>query len=139
MRPSLTRRAVLAGAGGLLLTACTGRRTPAARPTPDPDVALRAAAVARERALLAAYDAHLAATPALAARLAPLRADHLAHLQALGAGPVPGPAPAPLPVLADLERRTAEGHAQDCVTASRRLAPVLASLSACEASHLVVL
>lgn len=81
-----SRRSVLTGSVGLLgLTACSG---PALRPRPatiDPDLALTAAAVARERALLAAYDAAATATPDAAARLAPLRADHVAHLAALGA------------------------------------------------------
>ncbi len=54
---------LLAGGAGLL-AGCTGGGAPE-RPAPvDPDVALRAAAVARERALLAAYDAVLAADPA---------------------------------------------------------------------------
>ncbi len=85
-----TRRAVLTSGLAGLLSACTTaprrRTTPAA---PDPDLALTAAAVARERVLLAAYDAVLATTPALAAQLGPLRADHLVHLAALGASPTP--------------------------------------------------
>jgi len=85
-----TRRAVLTSGLAALLSACTTaprpRRSPAA---PDPDLALIAAAVARERLLLAAYDAVLATTPALAAQLGPLRADHLVHLAALGASPKP--------------------------------------------------
>jgi len=87
-----TRRAVLTSGLAGLLSACTTaprrRTTPAA---PDPDLALTAAAVARERVLLAAYDAVLATTPALAAQLGPLRADHLVHLAALGASPTPPP------------------------------------------------
>jgi len=85
-----TRRAVLTSGLAALLSACTTaprpRRSPAA---PDPDLALTDAAVARERLLLAAYDAVLATTPALAAQLGPLRADHLVHLAALGASPKP--------------------------------------------------
>ncbi len=85
-----TRRAVLTSGLAALLSACTTvprrRRSPA---VPDPDLALTAAAVARERLLLAAYDAVLATTPALAAQLGPLRADHVVHLAALGASPKP--------------------------------------------------
>jgi len=87
-----TRRAVLTSGLAALLSACTTvprrRRSPA---VPDPDLALTAAAVVRERLLLAAYDAVLATTPVLAAQLGPLRADHVVHLAALGASPKPPP------------------------------------------------
>src|SRR5207247_435053 len=52
---------------------------PAPPPRPDPLVAELDA----ERRLLAGYDATSAAHPALAARLAPLRADHVAPAAAL--------------------------------------------------------
>lgn len=152
-----TRRAVLSAGAVGLVAACTARRPPGAvRPArPHPDVALTAAAVSRELALLTAYDAALAATPALASRLAPLRAEHAEHLRALGAGPAgnptasPAPAPAPEPArgaggqarssLATAERTAAAAHAAATVTASARLAAVLASLAASEASHQVAL
>lgn len=151
-----TRRAVLsAGAVGLVAACTPARRAPGAvRPArPDPDVALTAAAVDRELALLTAYDAALAAAPALASRLAPLRAEHAEHLRALGAGPAgnptASPAPAPAPArgaggqarssLATAERTAAAAHAAASVTASARLAAVLASLAASEASHQVAL
>lgn len=156
----LTRRAALLS-GGLslgagLLTACTSRTRPRATPRPvDPDTALRDAAVARELALLAAYDDLLATSPALAPRLGALRAEHEEHLRALGQAP-PSPTPSspaasppssppssPLPGglvrLRALERSTAEAHAAAALTASRRLAPALASLAASEASHAAVL
>ena len=61
-----SRRAVLrAGLALPLLAACTDA-SPGPPPPPDPDLALHDAAVARERALLAAYDAALLAAPALA-------------------------------------------------------------------------
>ena len=94
------RRLVLLGAllAPLLpLAACTGEDAPAAPRPPDPDVALRGAAVAREQDLLALYDALLALTPARSgpaqAGLAGLRAEHAVHLAALlppAAGPSPG-------------------------------------------------
>lgn len=106
---SVTRRTVLRGglASGLLglsgagLSACTAdETTPGPLPAIDPDVALRAAAVAREVALLQAYDETLLAVPALASRLGPLRADHEAHLTALGgAAPTRSPVPSGSPVL----------------------------------------
>ncbi|MGB8651988.1 MAG: hypothetical protein WCD35_15150, partial [Mycobacteriales bacterium] len=77
MQPS--RRQVLVGTlSSALLTACTAS-PPRRAQRPDPDLALAAAAVAREQALLSAYDEALAAAPALAGELGPLRADHAAH------------------------------------------------------------
>ena len=174
------RRVLIAGPVALLavsgLTGCTsgGPDREAAAPTPapvDPDDALRAAAVERERALLRDYDAVLLALPELAARLAPVRGHHDEHLTALlgppagsssasptstapasasptssipgatgsAAGPVPTDAPAAVARLVAAERAAAEGHARDCLAASRRLAGVLASLSASELSHPVAL
>ncbi len=82
-RAAPSRRSVLRGALVLPLTvplvACTGEDRPAA---PDPDDALRAAAAQREVALLQAYDALLATSPARAAVLAALRAEHADHLAA---------------------------------------------------------
>lgn len=142
---STTRRRLLLGGALLPLAACTPSRE-AERPGPvDPDVALRDAAVARERALLASYDALLLASPDLAARLGPLRAEHAEHLAALGAQeqastatPVPVPAPA-LPALVAAERAAAAAHAEATVGASPALAAVLAQLAASEASHPVAL
>jgi len=153
-----TRRQLL-GAGALLLVAgCREAPTPATPPV-DPDDALRAAASERERVLLRAYDAALLAAPSLAARLAPLRAEHVEHLTALAGprasgGPVaqaptgspaapapPAPAP-PAAVLAGLvraEQSAAAGHGGAVGGASRPLAALLAVLSASEASHPVVL
>jgi len=120
----------------------------------DPDVALIAAAVAQEQSLLLAYDEALVEHPELAAQLTPLRDEHAQHLARLQPT-VPTPTPTPtvassaattreLPStrrakLAALERNAAAAHGTAALTASRRLAPVLASLSACEASHAVVL
>ena len=152
-----TRRSVLLVGVASALTACSrGAARPAA--AIDPDVALTQSAVARERALLAAYDEAVVALPALATRLVPLRAEHAAHLAALLSPPVsgsPSPSgpPTQLPVsaatatsaaatlarLADLERAAATAHTSGAVVASRRLAPLLASLAASEASHVVVL
>jgi hypothetical protein len=135
-----TRRSVLTAAavGGAAagLTGCTSKTRTAPAPV-DPDVALRTAAAAREQALLDAYDAVIAASPAQAARLAPLRAEHVEHLTALGATAAPGRAAAT--DLKALERITAAAHATAVLTASRRLAPLLASLAAAESTHVVVL
>ena len=133
-----SRRQLLAAAALLPVAACTTSDDRPARV--DPDDALRAAAVERERALLSSYDAVLAALPTLAARLAPLRAEHEQHLAALAA-PSPSPSPSAAPTvrtvaqLVALERTTAAAHATDALSASRELAMVLASLAASEASH----
>ena len=89
MRP--TRRELLGAGGLLLLTACTEGAAPAPARV-DPDVALREAAVLRERSLLQAYDAVLLALPALGERLLPVRAEHVAHLTALTGPALTGPA-----------------------------------------------
>ena len=156
--PGPTRRAVLAGGPALLLAAACSADEPAPRPEPvDPDDALRSAAAERERALLREYDAALAARPGLAPRLVPVRGHHAEHLEAL-LGPVPTGSPSPTPTaavppavpppaddaaalarLVEAERAAATAHAADCLTASRSLAPVLASLSAGELSHPVAL
>jgi hypothetical protein len=173
-RVHLTRRNALTSAGLALIAACTPGKPPTPAPIVDPDDALKASAVAREQALLSAYDNALTVLPTLAARLAPLRADHAEHLAALGVPPSPGasaasPGPsvaspssaasslpsspptgaastpagqtpqAVLQRLAELERTAATGHATGALTASRRLAAILASLAACESSHLVAL
>ncbi len=155
---SLTRRDLLLGgtaiAAGALVVGCTGE--PDARPARvDPDLALRAAAVLRERELLAAYDAALVDHPALRAVLAPLREDHAVHLARLEelTDPVMSPTPSAPPVVAPVKdapaaRRTAlrgqeraaqAAHRDAAITASRSLAPLLASLAACEASHAALL
>lgn len=152
----LTRRALLAAGAALPLAACTD--SPAPRPTPapvDPDVALRAAAQDRETALLQAYDDAVAVVPALAALLAPLRADHEAHLVALGvviAAPTASPSSAvpsaaALPTdpgrrkaavldrLVGAERLASKAHATGALAASPGLAALLGQLAASEASH----
>jgi hypothetical protein len=166
--PGPTRRAVLvagpalvlaAGPALVLAAACTADQpAPRSAPPVDPDDALRSAAAERERALLREYDAVLTARPGLAPRLVPVRGHHAEHLDALldqsPASTTPSPAPTaavppavPPPVddaaalarLVAAERTAGDAHARDCLTASRALAPVLASLSASEHSHPVAL
>jgi hypothetical protein len=132
MSAGMSRRSLLAGLAVAPVAACTSGSSAPARV--DPDVALRAAAVAREVDLVALYDA-LPPTPVHAA----LRAEHVEHLRALGAVlPSARPThPDPQPVPA--ERAAAAAHAADALRAGRGLAAVLASLAASEASHPVAL
>ncbi|WP_030217812.1 hypothetical protein [Streptomyces bikiniensis] len=136
------RRALLAAgaaAGAAALVGCTssggeGPRRPGAAEreaerVARAEAALRARSVAVARGLLERYDAVLAAHPALAPRLTPLRSSVAAHVRALGDGgtdgggtgavepaaasgsPAPSasaparsttaPSPAPVPVAAD--------------------------------------
>lgn len=95
-----TRRTVLGAAAVALLApalaGCTqaGDVAPATPPVPA-DVVAADRAAGRERVLLATYDAALLIAPQLADRLLPLRADHAAHLLALGLPEQPEPAAAP--------------------------------------------
>lgn len=163
MTATPTRRRLVQAAGALGLAAATGCRAPAPDPAAARDARLRAAAIERERRLVAAYTAALQAPAALpspagrdaaagerVALLRGLRAEHLAHLAALDplapatASPAPAAARPDLarPDLAGLarqERAAAAEHAAAAVTAGRPLAAVLASLGASEASHAVVL
>lgn len=128
------------------LTACSADDgPPAPPPPPDPDIALRATAVQRELGLIAAYDATLAAAaPVVAARYAPVRAEHATHLAALLDQAAAPPAPAvgtrrTRDQLVVLERAAATAHATAARTASAGLAQVFASLAAAEAAHEIAL
>ena len=156
-REGVSRRALLTALAVAPLAACTPDPGPA--PPPDPDDVLREQAVERERALLREYDAVLLVLPGLAARLTPLRAEHAEHLLALTGTPpsssaspsaaasapavpaVPPPATAAeaLRGLVTAEREAAVAHGAAALEASRELAGLLASLSASESSHPVVL
>ncbi|MEU8622712.1 hypothetical protein [Streptomyces sp. NPDC048623] len=98
------RRALLAaGAAGAAaaLAGCTSdgdaagpRKPDAAERAAAAEAALRGRSAAASRDLLAQYDAVIEGHPALAARLAPLRASAAAHVKALaegGTAPAPGP------------------------------------------------
>lgn len=165
----LTRRrllaAAVAGAVAGLGSGCTGSHEVATTPVIGPDHGPLAAALARERALLTAYADAMASFPQLAAELGALGGQHQQHLEALlehaGTSPTPGSSATLKPTaqpsssaqhpdssarakamrrrLADLERATGQQHGDAAVSASRVLAPLLASLAACEASHALVL
>ncbi|MEU7200034.1 hypothetical protein [Streptomyces sp. NPDC045470] len=169
------RRTLLAGSvlGGtaLLLTGCSDGSGPGGG-RQDADAAaderLRAQAARDSSALLARYDATLAAHPGLGERLRPLRAEVARHAAAFGVSPAPGapgapsarpgtgaspaassPGPSAPAVppdekqartdLAAAERRTADARATALVSAAPELARLLASVAAAGAAHAYLL
>jgi len=153
--PSATRRRFLAGTGLTLLSAAGGvvagllgtRHTPH-HPVQPP--ALLLAAVAAERALIAELDA---SRIPLATR-SQLRADHVAHLRALQAAVAqvsssPSAVPPTAAVqsgvapsaakLRQLEQLASAGAATRALGLTGRDAVLLASIAACEASHVELL
>ncbi|MEJ8642256.1 hypothetical protein WKI68_13960 [Streptomyces sp. MS1.HAVA.3] len=94
-RPS--RRSLLAGAAGAagaaLLTGCSGDGPTGGDAAIPLERRMREAAVRDSARLLERYDATAAAHPALAARLAPLRAAVAAHEAALSPDPAGSPSP----------------------------------------------
>jgi hypothetical protein len=97
--PEFSRRRLLAACAAVSVGACTSGRSSHPRPEPsDPDTLARAAAARAEQAIAEAYDVALAsativATPALAARLTPLRDHHRAHVDVLVEPTSPSPTP----------------------------------------------
>ncbi|MGW4807585.1 ferritin-like domain-containing protein [Kitasatospora sp. NPDC004272] len=146
-------------AGFQLLTGCTGDHPaqPARPGAEDPDLPLRRRQLAATDALLADYDAVLAAaTAADADKLGDLREDLLRHREALApaaASPAPSASPSstasaspstpsPARTAADLaaaELRTAELRLADLAAASPELARTLASVAASDAAHAAAL
>jgi hypothetical protein len=159
----VSRRGVVAVAAAGVVGGCSegaGHARPAPAP-PDPAVVERARAARDSAALLARYDAALAAHPALAGRLGPLRAEVARHVGAFGgtavppvtaptAAPAAGPSPAPaanpattpagtLTDLAGAERALADQRAKALLTVPGDLARLLASVAAAGAGHVVLL
>lgn len=92
-----SRRSLLAGAAGItgaaLLSGCSGGGPPESEPEIPLERRMRETAVRDSTRLLERYDATSAAHPALAERLAPLRASVAAHTAALAADPAASPSP----------------------------------------------
>jgi hypothetical protein len=166
-RQVLAGLAVTAAAG--VTAACTDdkivtvpRRPGDVRPNPVEQFQLYLAA---ERRLRDAYAATIAKHPALRPKLAPVLAEHVEHVTAMeeitGVAPAPAPsgspasAPAPpdpaakaavpatprvaLAALRAAEKAAAARYAAACLTETGNRAALLASVSACETTHLVVL
>ena len=145
----VTRRHVLLGGLGVVaatavgaLAAVTGDRGTGSAQAPAELVAARDA----ELRLIAAIDASVARDPALRAHLAPIRADHVAHRDALDGALASYPARSPAaaatragaldrPGLRAAERTAAAHAAQRAATLAGPNAALLASIAACEASH----
>jgi hypothetical protein len=154
-----TRRAVLGGSAAVLASAAGGCTTVgrADAPPAGPEVTLLDKVIQGEAALIALYDAVIAAHSGLAARLRPLREHHAQHMAVLRRHYVPGsitgtatPAPRPtttappsssaaLAAIRSAERRAAAARADDVRRVSPGLAQLLASIGACEAGHAQVL
>ncbi|MFD4588106.1 hypothetical protein ACFWOY_20100 [Streptomyces sp. NPDC058423] len=103
-RTGTTRRRALLASGAVAVAALTGCSSDAPGPrrattrSESAETALRRASAGLSSALLLRYDAVLTAHPALAARLSPLRAEVVRHVEALaptGARPLPGTSPDP--------------------------------------------
>jgi hypothetical protein len=163
MARDATRRRVLAAAAAalpLVLAGCKGIAALGSPPKPAPDVSVATDAIAVEQQLIAHYGAVLAAVPGLAATLRPLldqHHDHLALLRARlivphggqplpspratarGRAPVPGTTAAALGYLRDAEDAAAAALLAHLAAAPPSLAPLLASISASEATHALVL
>ncbi|MFG2227132.1 hypothetical protein [Streptomyces sp. NPDC048644] len=154
----LTRRTTLLAGAALgaapLLTGCSD-----APGTPPPDRTasadrLRTTAARDSTALLARYDATLAAHPALQDRLRPLRDEVARHAEAFGAKstpttpsapsgknhpPVPEDEKAARTTLADAERHLADTRTKTLRTAPPDLARLLASVAAAGTAHTYLL
>ena len=156
----LTRRALLGLAVGttLGLVGCSNsssgdKGTPGAGggKGEDPDTAVLAEAVADTRELIARYDD---APASIRKKIIALRADHQAHLEALGATSMtsatptsafgattepsakPSSGPATLAALSTAEKTAADLRVDQCTRAkSGDLARLLASIGGCEAGH----
>ncbi|MFF4601181.1 hypothetical protein ACFY12_00275 [Streptomyces sp. NPDC001339] len=159
----MRRRTLLAGAAlgsGALLTGCSAEDRPGRDESSAAADRLRERAARDSTALLARYDATLAAHPALAERLRPLRSEVAAHARAFtddGATPSAGGAPSGEPVhkagtpsvpgeeqaarsaLADAERRLSGTRTRELLTAPPELARLLASVAASGAAHAYLL
>ena len=157
-----TRRRVLAATAAalpLVMAGCKGLGALGTPPKPAADVAVTREAITVESTLIARYGAVLAAVPSLAGELRPLLAqhhDHLAQLHArliiprAAAQPSPSPKASPstappgtpaaaLAYLRDAENAAAASLLAHLDTATPSLAQLLASISASEATHALIL
>lgn len=154
------RRSLLASvAGGALLAGCsdgTGSTEESTAGSPSVVERARARAARDSRGIVERYDAVLAAYPALAERVGPLRAEAVRHAEAFGetvatSSPTTSPAsPSPsvtvpatekdaLAQLAAAERALADRRAKALLDVPGELARLLASVAAAGAAHAYLL
>ncbi|WP_416520590.1 hypothetical protein [Streptomyces achromogenes] len=150
------RRTLLASAAGAALLAGCSAGADSGDDGPSAAARARARAARDSRGLLARYDAVLAAHPALADRLRPLRAEVAAHAAAFEEGtkhspaaskPPASAAPAAVPAaekdavtqLATAERALADRRAKELLQVPGELARLLASVAAAGAAHAYLL
>lgn len=153
------RRSLLASAAGAaLLVGCSSGADSRESTGGSPSVTAKARArAARESAgLLERYDAVLAAHPAVAERLRPLRAEVVRHTEAFGGtvakGSPASPSPSPsgsaavpvrekdaLALLAAAERTLADRRAAALLDVPGELARLMASVAAAGAAHAYLL
>lgn len=159
-RPALRRREALAVALAVpLLTAgCTkGFGALGTPPGPGPDVAVLTSAIGEEQLMVARYQRVMTALPTLTHELAPILAQHRAHLRALQVRLVPGAvrpvpsrtatppaqvpstAPAATAYLGAAEATAASGLLGHLPARNPPLAQLLTSIAASEASHAAAL
>jgi hypothetical protein len=163
MARDATRRRVLTAAAAMLPLVAAGCKGIAALGTPPkaaPDVTVATDAIAVEKQLIARYSEVLAANPGLAPALRPLLAQHHEHLTRLRAqlivpaggqplpapratarhtAPVPGTPAAALGYLREAEDAASGALQAHLATAPPSLAQLLASISASEATHALIL
>ena len=152
-----------AAAGSVLLAGCKGLAALGPAPRTGADVATLRDVIAAEETLIARYDGALAALAGqqrITRLLTPILAEHHAHLDRLrarliqpatpSASPTAGPSAAPTPpssgrrrqILADLagaERAAAARLTGQLAAMPPATAQLMASISASEAAHVVVL
>ncbi|MGC0206564.1 hypothetical protein [Streptomyces levis] len=164
------RRSLLAvGPAALALAGCTAGPEGSGDAGDGPSAAerrARARAARDSEGLLERYDAVIAARPALAGRLGPLRENVVRHVQAFGGGrkaspaasvppsgpaspPSSGPASSPVAVpgndkdalagLAAAERELADRRSKELLGLPGELARLLASAAAAGAAHVYLL
>ncbi|WP_333770362.1 hypothetical protein [Streptomyces sp. IBSBF 2435] len=151
----LSRRSVVAAAVAAVGAGCAKDADgPSGGPSDKapaslPGVAEQAQAVRDSTDLIGRYDAAAAAHPSLAARLRPLRAEVVRHIEAFGgkapSAPVPAATAAPattaktLAALAAAERSLADRRAATVLTVPGGLARLMASVAAAGAGHAALL
>ncbi|MEU6668232.1 hypothetical protein [Streptomyces sp. NPDC046727] len=156
-RPGPRRRSLLASAAGAALLAGCSAGPDSGDDGPSATERARARAARDSRGLLARYDAVLAAHPALADRLRPLRTQVAAHAAAFEDGTTASATASPTATasasatavpaaekdavagLAAAERALADQRAKDLLKAPGELARLLASVAAAGAAHAYLL